>query len=76
MGKSPLVLTCCLTRDKLTQLEQSTSKYYLEASKLCGSKSVFTGYLERSREADIPYMQLIAKKRAVTLRRLECKFIN
>ncbi|XP_019761001.2 gamma-tubulin complex component 6 [Dendroctonus ponderosae] len=71
IGKNPLVLTCCITRDKLTQLEQSASKYYLEASMQCGSKFSFTRYLERSRESDITYLQLIAKKRAVTLRRLE-----
>ncbi|XP_050309188.1 gamma-tubulin complex component 6 isoform X2 [Anthonomus grandis grandis] len=71
MGQNRFMLTCCLTHDKLTSLEQSISKYYLEALAECGPKFSFSKVFERDRETDLSYLQLIAKKRATTLRRIE-----
>ncbi|CAG9773680.1 unnamed protein product [Ceutorhynchus assimilis] len=69
MGKNQLMLTSCLSHEKLTQLQQTCSRYYLEASAECGTKFSFEKYLEKSKGTDITL--LYAKKRAVTLRRIE-----
>ncbi|XP_066246268.1 gamma-tubulin complex component 6 [Euwallacea similis] len=71
MGKDPLVLSCCLTNDSLIELEQRSSRYYLKASEECGLKLKFKANTEVSREENSAYLYLIAKKRAVTLRRIE-----
>lgn len=71
MGKDPLTLTCCLTNEALIDLEHSSSMYYLKASEKCGSKFVFQRDLEKTRAENVQYLQLIARKRAATLKRIE-----
>ncbi|XP_030757168.1 LOW QUALITY PROTEIN: gamma-tubulin complex component 6-like [Sitophilus oryzae] len=71
MGKNPLLFSCCLSHTQLNQLEQCCARYFLEASTECGSKFSFKNTISRSLEDDIAYVNLIAKRRAITLKRIE-----
>ncbi|XP_018569572.1 gamma-tubulin complex component 6 [Anoplophora glabripennis] len=70
MGKKPAIVSCCLTLDQLSLLKQNATSYYLEVCSECGSRFNLAQVLTKSREQDPVFMSLIAKKRAVTLRRL------
>ncbi|KAJ3646288.1 hypothetical protein Zmor_023880 [Zophobas morio] len=71
MGKKPLIISCCLTSEQLSLLEQNATSYYLEVLSECGSRMKLEQIVRASKEQDPFFMNLIAKKRAMTLRRLE-----
>ncbi|RZB39557.1 gamma-tubulin complex component 6, partial [Asbolus verrucosus] len=71
MGKKPLIISCCLTSEQLSLLEQNATSYYLEILSECGPGINLEQILKREKEQDPIFMNLIAKKRAVTLKRLE-----
>ncbi|KAL1497752.1 hypothetical protein ABEB36_008656 [Hypothenemus hampei] len=71
MGDNPLLFSCCLTHDKLMELEHNASLYYLKVSTECGLKFQFAHHLEKSQQIDIAFQRLIAKKRIATLKRIE-----
>ncbi|KAF7285504.1 hypothetical protein GWI33_010602 [Rhynchophorus ferrugineus] len=71
LGKNPLLFSCCLTYVQLNYLEHNSSKYFLEACAESGSKFSFKKIFEKSLVDDIAYVSLIARKRAITLKRLE-----
>ncbi|KAJ8913230.1 hypothetical protein NQ315_016173 [Exocentrus adspersus] len=70
MGKKPAIVSCCLTLDQLSVLRQNATNYYLEVCSECGSRFNLGEILTKSREQDPVFMSLIAKKRAMTLKRL------
>jgi hypothetical protein len=71
MGKKPLIISCCLTAEQLSLLEQNATSYYLEILSECGPRINLEQIVRRSKEQDPIFMNLIAKKRAATLKRLE-----
>nr|XP_023022250.1 gamma-tubulin complex component 6 [Leptinotarsa decemlineata] len=71
MGKKPHIISCCLTLDQLSNLQQNTVNYYLDVHEECGSRFNLREVLLRNRKEDDVLMGLIAKKRAATLKKLE-----
>ncbi|KRT83538.1 hypothetical protein AMK59_3593 [Oryctes borbonicus] len=70
-GKKPNLLTCCLNSDQISALERSSTCYYLEVLAECGPKFKLENMIAKSFEQQMVFMNLVTKKRAVTLKRLE-----
>ncbi|XP_049817248.1 uncharacterized protein LOC109608350 isoform X2 [Aethina tumida] len=70
-GNKPPIITCCLTCEHLAELKQSTMNYYLEVCSDCGGIFDLEEYLDRCEGPDPVLLNLIAKKRSVTLKKLE-----
>ncbi|GJQ83899.1 hypothetical protein Trydic_g19839 [Trypoxylus dichotomus] len=70
-GKKPNLLTCCLNSDQISALERSSTCYYLEVMAECGPKFKLENMIAKSVEQRMVFMNLVTKKRALTLKRLE-----
>lgn len=74
MGENQLVISCCLTLDQLSKLKQTAAHYYLDVCNECGPPFKMSDVVAK-KEEDPVLLGLIAKKRAATLKRLECNCI-
>lgn len=73
MGEKPLILSFCITHSQLTALKLNTTNYYLDLYEEIGWKIDLDQILLRNQE-NTAQLQLIAKKRASTLKRIERMF--
>ncbi|XP_045477666.1 gamma-tubulin complex component 6 [Harmonia axyridis] len=71
MGKKPNIISCCITRDQLSLLEQSAQNYYLEALEFCGRKHSIAFLIRKDKEINEDLLEFISEKRAATLKRIE-----
>nr|CAH7735024.1 unnamed protein product [Callosobruchus chinensis] len=71
MGAKPSIISCCLTRDQLDTVYQSTATYFLEVSEEIGSQFNMNNALTKYKASDPAFLSLIAKKRAATIRRIQ-----
>ncbi|XP_057668490.1 gamma-tubulin complex component 6 [Diorhabda carinulata] len=71
MGKKPPIISCCVTLDQLSALRQNTINYYLDFYEEYGSRFNIDEVLLKNNQEHPILLGLIAKKRAVTLKRLE-----
>lgn len=76
MAKKPLIISCCLTPEQLISLEKNSMNYYLESVSACGPPLSLARIVAKSKEEDPSFMNLIARKRALTLKRIECMFCD
>lgn len=67
------LVTCCLTKESLTDLERKLVSYNLVASVECGPLFSLTEMLQKTNEENPEFFELVSKKRAATLKRIECK---
>lgn len=74
MGKKPLIISCCLTSEQLSLLEQNATSYYLEILSECGPRLNLEHIVKKNKEQDPIFINFVAKKRALTLERLERKY--
>lgn len=75
LGKKPSLLSCCLSSDQVSALERDSTCYYLEVMVECGPKFQLGNLITKSSEQQMVFLNLVTKKRALTLRRLERKSI-
>lgn len=75
MGTKPAIISCCFTSEQLAILEQNCSSYYLQVLTECGSKLDLEQLIvkQNGTQLDSVFLNMIARKRAVTLHRIECK---
>lgn len=73
MSKKTSLFSCCFTSEQLTNLEQNVARYNLEASAVCNPLFSLAEKLQAMREQNPELLEMIAKKRLATLKRLECK---
>lgn len=71
MGEKPLILSFCITHSQLNALKLNTTNYYLELYEEIGGKLDFDQIFLRNHEENNAFLQLVAKKRAMTLKRIE-----
>nr|CAI5853815.1 unnamed protein product [Callosobruchus analis] len=71
MGAKPSIISCCLTRDQLDTVYQSTVTYFLEVSEQIGSQFNINNALTKYKASDPAFLSLIAKKRAATIKRIQ-----
>lgn len=75
MSKKKLYFSCCLNREQLKFIEQQANRYYLEGLEECGTELNIPNYIARTKEQEDIFLTLVSKKRAATLKRIECKFL-
>lgn len=73
MSRKTSLLSCCFTSEQLQNLEQNTVRYYLEASAACNPMFSLAEKIREMREQNPAFLEMIAKKRLATLKRLERK---
>ncbi|KAK5641064.1 hypothetical protein RI129_009611 [Pyrocoelia pectoralis] len=71
MEKRPEIISCCLMAEQLSAAERNNYSYYLEATAVCGPRVSLSQVINLSKEQNHTYLNLIAKKRAATLGRIE-----
>lgn len=64
---------CCLTSQKLLEYKQTAQIYNLKVNNACGSVFSFFDVIHRSSESNDKFLSMVAYKRTVTLKRIECK---
>lgn len=76
LGKKTNLVSCCLSSDQVAALERNSACYYLEAMAECGPKFQVGDLIARNSEQGAIFMNLVTRKRALTLKRLERKFLQ
>lgn len=76
MSKKTSLFSCCFTSEQLKNLEQKITEYNLEASAACDYLFSFLEKIHEMNEDNPVFLEMVAKKRMVTLKRLERKLFN